>query len=66
MVSTPPLYTASECARDVPSIEKFNILSQSDVRKLIETIRKKSCLLDPLQTALAIGCIDVLPPVIRL
>ena len=47
MVSTPPLCIANERVRDVPSLEKFNILSLSDVRKLIKTTPKKSCLLDP-------------------
>ena len=62
MVSTPPLCIANERVRDVPSIEKFNILSVSDVRKLIETTPKKSCLLDPMPTSLVFGCIDVLLP----
>ena len=64
MVSTPPLCIANERVRDVPSIEKFNILGLSDIRKLIETIPKKSCLLDPMPTTLVFGCIDVLLPVI--
>ena len=65
MVSTPPLCSAKERVRDVPSMEKkFNILGLSDVRKLIETIPKKSCLLDPMPTTLVFGCIDVLLPVI--
>ena len=41
MVTTSPLCSANERARDVPSVEKFKILSQSDVRKLIETTPKK-------------------------
>lgn len=64
MASTPPFCFANERVRDVPSIEKFNILSQSDARRLIETAPKKSCLLDPMPTTLVIGCIDVLLPVI--
>ena len=48
MVSTPPLCIANERVRDVPSLEKFNILSLSDVRKLIKTTPKKSFLLDPM------------------
>ena len=64
MVSTPPLRIANERIRDVPSIEKFDILSQSDVRKLIETTPKKSCLLDTIPATLVIGCINVLLPVI--
>ena len=62
MLSFPPLRTANECVRDIPSIEKFDILSQSDVRKLIESTPKKSCLLDLIPTTLVIGCIDVLLP----
>ena len=64
MSSTPPFCTANECVSDVPFIERFNTLSQSDVRKLIESTPKKSCLLDPMPTTLIIGCIDVLLPVI--
>ena len=64
MVLTPPLRIANERVRDVPSIEKFDVLSQSDVRKLIESTPKKSCLLDPIPTTVVIGCIDVLLPVI--
>ena len=64
MVSTPPLCSANERVRGVPSIEKFNILGLSDVRKLIETILKKSCLLDTMPRTLVFGCIDVLLPVI--
>ena len=64
MSSTPPFCTANERVSDVPFIERFNTLSQSDVRKLIESTPKKSCLLDPMPTTLVIGCIDVLLPVI--
>ena len=64
MSSTPPFCTANERVSDVPVIERFNTLSQSDVRKLIESTPKKSCLLDPMPTTLDIGCIHVLLPVI--
>ena len=64
MASTPPLRIANERVRDVPSIEKFDILSQPDVQELIKTTPKKSCLLDPIPTSLVIGCIGLLLPVI--
>ena len=64
MVSTPPLCIANKHIRDVPSIGKFDILSQSYVWKHIETSTKKSCLLDPIPTKLVISCIAVLLPVI--
>ena len=66
MVSTPPLCIANKHVCDVPSIGRFDILSQYDVWKLIETTTKKSCLLvlDPIQTTLVISCINVLLPVI--
>ena len=49
MSSTPPFCTANERMSDLSFIERFNTLSQSDVRKLIESTPKKSCLLDPNQ-----------------
>ena len=58
------LCIANKRVPDVLSIEKLNILCQFDVWKLIETTPKKSCVLDPTPTTLAIGCIDVLLPVI--
>ena len=64
LVTTPPFCTANERVSDVPFIERFNTLRQSDVRKLIESTSKKSCLLDPMPTTLVISCIDVLLPVI--
>jgi len=42
----------------------FTLLTEHEVRKLIEATPKKSCALDPLPTPLLVACIDTLLPVI--
>ena len=51
---------------EVPSIEpmiSFTLLTEYEVRKLIEATPKKSCALDPILTPLFVACIDTLLPV---
>lgn len=42
----------------------FTLLTEHEVRKLIEATPKKSCALDPMPTPLLVFCIDTLLPVI--
>ena len=46
---------------EVSSIEpmtSFTLLTEHEVRKLIEAMPKKSCALDPMPTPLLVACID--------
>ena len=52
---------------EVSSIEpmtSFTLLTEHEVRKLIEAMPKKSCALDPMPTPLLVACIDTLLPVL--
>ena len=52
---------------EISSIEpmtSFTLLTEHEVRKLIEATPKKSCALDPMPTPLFVVCIDTLLPVI--
>ena len=52
---------------EISSIEamtSFTLLTEHEVRKLIEATPKKSCALDPMTTPLLVACIDTLLPVI--
>ena len=42
----------------------FTLLTEHEVRKLIEAMPKKSCALDPMPTPLLVACIDTLLPVL--
>ena len=52
---------------EVSSIEpmtSFTLLTEHEVRKLLEATPKKSCALDPMPTPLLVTCIDTLLPLI--
>ena len=52
---------------EVSSIEpmtSFTLLTEHEVRKLIEATPKKSCVLDPMPTPLLVACTDTLLPVL--
>jgi len=61
LATEPPLSHSSSL---ITKFSKFTALSELEVRKLIESSAKKSCLLDPMPTSLVYNCIDVLLPVI--
>ena len=48
----------------IEPMTSFTLLTEHDVRKLIEATPKKSCALDPMPTSLLVACIDTLLPVI--
>jgi len=48
----------------LPSFDSVNLLTQEDVRKLINNSKATSCCLDPITTSLLLSCIDPLIPVI--
>ena len=45
-------------------MDQFKALSECEVRRLIESSAKKTCILDPMSTSLVIGCTQVLLPVL--
>ena len=45
-------------------MDQFKLLSECEVRRLIESSAKKTCILDPMPTSLVIGCTQVLLPVL--
>ena len=47
-------------------LDKFRIVSQEEVRKLIPSSPSKSCSLDPIPTSILKLCLDALTPVLRL
>ena len=52
---------------EVSSIElmtSFTLLTEHEVRKLIEAMPKKTCALDPMPTPFLVACIDTLLPVL--
>ena len=45
-------------------MDQFKPLSECEVRRLVESSAKKTCILDPMPTSLVIGCTQVLLPVV--
>ena len=60
--SLPP--SSNSCLRPCSVMDRFSQLSETDVRKLIESSTKKSCKLDLMPTPLVVNCTDSLLPVI--
>ena len=54
----PPRSASADCHCEL-LFDSFNLLSESDVLKLISSPAKKNCNLDPMPTKLVAGCLDV-------
>lgn len=50
--------------RTTATLDRFSMLSEDDVAKLMRTVSKKTCDLDPMPTSLVLECSDVLLPVV--
>ena len=58
-----PVSLAYDC-ESVVTMQTFSQLTESNVRDLVLSSAKKTCMLDPMPTLLVVTCLDVLLPVL--